>query len=309
MARKPGIGFIAPSGQVLDLAALDRAVDYFKAHGWRVVAPAAVRRVHQRFAGEDHQRIAALHAMAARDDVQVVMAVRGGYGLSRLLDGIDCAALAASGKVFVGHSDFTALQCAGYAYGRMPSIAGPMATYDFGAEQVNAFTEAHFWRVIHGEADEIEVACTSPRGAAGRGAVLKGPLWGGNLALLANLAGTPYMPRISGGLLFVEDINEHPYRIERMLYQLMHAGILGRQKALLLGDFSAYRLAENDNGFDFDAMVAHLRERLSIPVLTGLPFGHVRDKLSLPFGVRASLEISANGYRLAYRGDFAKSAK
>jgi muramoyltetrapeptide carboxypeptidase len=301
MARKPGIGFIAPSGQVLDMAALDRAIEYFKDRGWRVVAPAAIRRVHQRFAGEDGQRVAALHAMAARDDVQVVMAVRGGYGLSRLLDRLDYKALAASGKTFVGHSDFTALLCAGYAHGRMRGIAGPTATHDFGAAEVSAFTEAHFWRVIDGKADAVEVACDMPRAAGGKFAGrIRGRLWGGNLALVANMAGTPYMPRIRDGLLFVEDINEHPYRIERMLYQLLHAGILGRQKALLLGDFSAYTLGANDNGFDCAAVVAHLRERLPIPVLTGLPFGHVRDKLSLPFGAPATLEIGAGGYRLAY---------
>jgi muramoyltetrapeptide carboxypeptidase len=306
MARKLGIGFIAPSGQVLDMAALERAIDYFRAHGWRVVAPAAVRRVHQRFAGDDRQRIDALHAMAARDDVQVVMAVRGGYGLSRLLDGIDCRALAASGKVFVGHSDFTALLCAGYANGRMHGIAGPMATYDFGAAEVSAFTERHFWRVIHGEADEVEVACAMPRGTPGLPGKVSGRLWGGNLALIANLAGTRYLPRMRGGILCVEDINEHPYRVERMLYQLLHAGVLAQQKALLLGDFSDYKLGANDNGFDLAAVVAQLRAQLPIPVLTGLPFGHVRDKFSLPFGGHATLEMAAGGYRVEYRAERSK---
>ena len=298
MSRKPGIGFIAPSGQLLDAASLLRSIDYFKARGWRVVAPAAIRSVHQRFAGDDAARVAALHAMAARDDVDLVMAVRGGYGLSRLLGKFDYARLAASGKRFIGHSDFTALLCAGYANGKLAGIAGPTACHDFGAAHVSAFTERHFWRVIDGLPDAITVPCVLPRGAP-RGS-FKGRLWGGNLALVAHLAGTRYLPKISGGLLFVEDINEHPYRIERMLYQLLHAGILGRQRALLLGDFSAYKLAENDNGFDFDSMVAHLRAHLQIPVLTGLPFGHVRDKLSLPFGGMAALEIGRGEYRLGY---------
>lgn len=298
MPRKPGIGFIAPSGQLQDEAALERSIDYFKARGWRVVAPAAIRSVHQRFAGDDAARVAALHAMAARDDVDLVMAVRGGYGLSRLLGKLDYARLAASGKRFIGHSDFTALLCAGYANGKLAGIAGPTACYDFGALHISAFTERHFWRVIEGLPDEITVACVLPRSAP-RG-LFKGRLWGGNLALVAHLAGTRYLPKISGGLLFVEDINEHPYRIERMLYQLLHAGILGRQRALLLGDFSAYKLSGNDNGFDFDSMVAHLRANLPIPVVTGLPFGHVRDKLSLPFGGMATLEIARGEYRLGY---------
>lgn len=295
MARKPGIGFIAPSGQVTDGAALERAEAYFRARGWRVVIPAAVRAVHQRFAGTDRARLAALHAMAARDDVQLVMAVRGGYGLSRLLAGIDYAALAASGKRFIGHSDFTALLAAGWAHARLPGIMGPTACYDFGAEQVSPFTEAHFWRVIEGEPSEVEVACASPREVE-----LRGRLWGGNLALVAALAGTPHLPRVRDGILFIEDINEHPYRIERMLYQLIHAGVLGRQRALIFGDFNGYRLAPNDNGYDLPALVAHLRGVIDIPVLTGLPFGHIRDKLSIPFGAPARLAIGRRAYRLSY---------
>ena len=293
--KKRGIGFIAPSGRLLDEAGLERAIGYFKAHGWRVVAPAAIRRVDQRFAGSDAVRLAALHAMAARDDVDIVMAVRGGYGLSRLLDGIDYPLLAGSGKRFVGHSDFTALLCAGYAHGKMRGLAGPTATYDFGAVEVSPFTESHFWRVIDEGNDEIVVADRATRTGN-----FAGRLWGGNLALIAHLAGTRHLPRITNGILYVEDINEHPYRIERMLYQLLHAGVLARQKALLLGDFSEYALGASDNGFDFESMVEHLRTRLAIPVLTGLPFGHVRDKLTLPFGAPAMLDVGRREYRLRY---------
>jgi muramoyltetrapeptide carboxypeptidase len=295
MARKPGIGFIAPSGQVLDEAALERAVDYFERRGWRVVVPAAVRAMHQRFAGTDVARLKALHAMAARDDVQLVMAVRGGYGLSRLIDGIDYAALAASGKRFVGHSDFTALLAAGWRHARLPGIMGPTACYDFGAEQLSAFTESHFWRTIEGEGSTVEVAGESPREAD-----LRGRLWGGNLALIAALAGTRHLPRMRGGILFVEDINEHPYRVERMLYQLLHAGVLAAQKALILGDFSGYRLGANDNGFDLPAVAEQLHDVAGIPVLTGLPFGHIRDKLSIPFGAPSRLEIGRRSWRLSY---------
>ena len=298
MAKKPGIGLISPSGQVLDQAALERSVDYFKSRGWRVVLPAAARRVHQRFAGDDAARVAALHAMAARDDVDLVMATRGGYGLSRLLGDIDWAKLAASGKRFVGHSDFTALLCAGYAKGRLDGIAGPTACADFGAEAVSDFTERHFWHVVAGRETDITLACDLPRNLPT--GTVKGRLWGGNLALVAHLAGTPYLPRLRDGILFIEDINEAPYRVERMLYQLLHAGVLGHQRAILFGDFSAYKLAPNDNGFDLDAVVAQVRKVTGVPVLTGLPFGHVRDKLSLPMGAPASIEIGRREYRLRY---------
>lgn len=296
MARKPGIGFIAPSGQVLDPEALERAIAYFRARGWKVVAPAALAQAHLRFAGIDARRLHALHAMAARDDVQLVMAVRGGYGLSRLLDQIDYALLAKSGKRYVGHSDFTALLCAGYAHGKLAGLCGPMAGYDFGARGISAYTETHFWNMIEQGRDEVSVAGGSA-GAFGAA----GPLWGGNLALIAHLAGTPYVPRIRGGLLYIEDINEHPYRVERMILQLQYAGVLARQRALILGDFSEYKLAASDNGYDFATMVAHLRVSLPIPVFTGLPFGHVRDKLTLPFGGKAVLEAGRDGWHLEYR--------
>jgi muramoyltetrapeptide carboxypeptidase len=296
MARKPGIGFIAPAGQVVDAEALERAVAYFRARGWRVVVPAAVTRATHRFAGTETQRLAALHAMAARTDVEVVLAVRGGYGLSRLLQDIDYGLLARSGKRFVGHSDFTALLSAAYAQGKLSGFSGPMACYDFGAREISAFTEHHFWRMMDEGHDKISV-CVAGEVAGFRAT---GTLWGGNLALVAHLAGTPYLPLVNKGILYLEDINEHPYRVERMILQLKLAGVLARQRAIVLGDFSDYKLAPNDNGYDFDAMVGHLRESIGIPILTGLPFGHIRDKLTLPFGGKAVLESAAGGWQLAY---------
>ena len=293
-AKRPCIGFIAPSGQVLDLAAFERAVAYFNERGYRVICPVAVSRSHQRFAGSDQVRLRALHAMLGRAEVDLVMAVRGGYGISRLLDRIDYRRIAESGKILVGHSDFTALTAAQYAHGKTIGYCGPTAAYDFGAEQVSAFTAHHFFGVLHQPRHAVEINVANPYRftTAGR-------IWGGNLAMLAHLAGTPYLPRINNGILFVEDISEQPYRIERMLYQLQYAGVLKRQRALLLGNFSGYQLAPNDNGYNFETMVDHLRERLDIPVITGLPFGHCRDKLTIPFGARASLEVSHSGFSLA----------
>ena len=295
--KRPCIGLIAPSGQVLDDVALERAVAYFKARAYRVVCPAAVSRSHQRFAGSDQARLMALHAMLGRAEVDVVMAVRGGYGLSRLLDRIDYRQIAGSGKILVGHSDFTALTAAQYAHGNTIGYCGPTAAYDFGAEQVSAFTEGHFFGVLEQPRHVVEVTAANPYRFA-----TTGRIWGGNLAMIAHLAGTPYLPRIRNGILFVEDINEHPYRIERMLYQLHYAGLLKQQRALLLGDFSGYQLGANDNGYHFETMVEHLRERLGIPVLTGLPFGHCRDKLTIPFGAQAVLEVSRGSFALTLSG-------
>ena len=117
--------------------------------------------------------------------------------------------------------------------------------------------------------------------------------------LVAHLVGTPYLPSIEGGILFLEDVAEHPYRIERMLYQLHHAGVLARQRALLLGAFTEYDLNANDAGYDLDAAIAQLRSVTRVPIFTGLPFGHVRDKLTLPVGGRADLDVHDGHARLA----------
>ena len=126
--------------------------------------------------------------------------------------------------------------------------------------------------------------------------------------MLVHLLGTPYFPEIDGGILFLEDVNEHPYRVERMLLQLLHAGVIGRQQAVLLGDFSGYKLGPMENGYDFDAMLAYVRQRLPVPVLTGLEFGHIRRRVTLPFGGHAHLTSNETGFTLQV-GDYPTLAR
>jgi muramoyltetrapeptide carboxypeptidase len=286
--------FIAPSGALTHEANLDRAAAYFSARGWQVEASDNIWQRHERFAGNDELRLQELHA-AARSDAQVVMAVRGGYGLSRLLSRINWNLIRASKKIWIGHSDFTAFHLALLAQTKASSLAGPMACYDFGADALSPFTERHFWRLLEdGEVNVKVKASGQPKLA------VEGRLWGGNLTVLSSLVGTPYLPQVRGGLLFLEDIHEHPYRVERMLYQLALSGCLKQQRAVLLGDFSGYALSAHDNGYDFDRMVAHLRERFKVPILTGLPFGHCTDKLTLPVGAMASVVSERGGYRLTF---------
>jgi len=142
------------------------------------------------------------------------------------------------------------------------------------------------------------------RGAVADGAAdnplldVSGKLWGGNLAMMVSLLGTPYFQALEQGICFIEDVSEHPYRVERMVLQLFYAGALEGQRALVLGDFSGYKLSPVDNGYDFDSMVAYLRQRLPIPVLTGLPFGHIKERATLPYGGMAHLLSSERGFDL-----------
>lgn len=274
----PGIYLVSPSSAIADGAALDRAVQRLRALGHAVVLDRGARLVHQRFAGTDRQRVNAIHR-AVRQAQPVVMATRGGYGLSRILPFIDWQAVADSGKTFVGLSDFTAFNLALLARTGAISYSGPTAVFDFGARQVDPLTQSLFQETMTGELQilSFEAPDADPVDA-------RGILWGGNLAMVASLLGTPFFPDIDGGILFLEDVSEHPFRIERMLTQLWHAGVLQRQKAILLGQFTDYRLAAHDNGYDLDTVVQWLRKTVRVPVITGLPYGHVPVKATLPVG-------------------------
>jgi muramoyltetrapeptide carboxypeptidase len=289
-----GIAVVAPGGYAPDSAAVERGISRLQAKGIAVHNYYDHARLYQRFGATDDERLAQLHAAARDPGVQVVVALRGQYGMTRLLDRIDYDLLAASGKIFVGFSDMTALHLALLARtGSTNSYAGPMFAGDFGALEPVDFTLDNFWQCLAGPTHAIAwQAADNPE------AEVSGTVWGGNLAMLVSVLGTEYFPRVDGGILFVEDINEHPYRIERMLLQLQQAGVLGRQRALVLGDVSGYRLNPADNGYDFEAMLSYLRAVLPIPVLTGLPFGHIPRRVTIPFGAQARLVSGSEGLRL-----------
>jgi muramoyltetrapeptide carboxypeptidase len=295
MTPSYGIGLYAPAGFTTDGSAIERAVSRLEAAGHRVVVDPTVASRWQRFSAPDDERLAAIMRMASDPAVEIAIATRGGYGWSRLLDRIDFAAVAAGRKRWLGHSDFTAFQLAALAQQGMVSFAGPMAAYDFGAEAPSAFTLEHCWGLFGAQRYTVECKLDGPGSFDAEGI-----LWGGNLAMLSHLAGTPYLPRVDGGILFLEDTGEHPYRIERMLYQLHFAGLLERQRAVILGHFSDYELGRNDNGYDIGAMIEHVRSRFDIPVFAGLPFGHCRDKLTLPVGGHCRLTVTAGDARLTF---------
>ncbi|CDG82947.1 muramoyltetrapeptide carboxypeptidase [Janthinobacterium agaricidamnosum] len=289
-----GIAIAAPGGYALDPDALQRGIERLREQGCLVHNYYDPAQKFQRFGGTEAGRLAQLHAAAADPEVQVVMALRGSYGISRILPDIDFDAMAASGKLFVGYSDFTAFHMGLMARTGRGSFAGPMFCDDFIRDEPVDFTLQQLWDCLQGPSHTI-----TARASGNPQVDLSGKLWGGNLAMLVHLLGTPYFPHIDGGILFVEDVNEHPYRVERMLLQLFHAGVIGRQQAVLLGDFSLYRLGEQDNGYDFDAMLAYLRQRLPVPLLTGLEFGHIKRRVTLPFGGQARLRSDADGFELS----------
>jgi muramoyltetrapeptide carboxypeptidase len=290
---------------VRDKPAFRRGIARLKASGHSVEVDEAALSSHMRFAGDDATRVAAI-ARAAASGAQVALISRGGYGLTRILPDLPYKALAKAiekGTHFVGVSDFTALQCALLAKTGAPTWAGPALGEDFGVEGTpDDIMEACFddllcgqgegtgWRLPRTDVPGLPVPKKPVEGAPNlhiRNAVL----WGGNLTVLCSLLGTPWFPAIKGGVLFLEDVNEHPYRIERLLTQLLHAGVLGQQKAVLLGGFTRYKPVPHDKGFKLQTVVDWLRSKVAIPVLTGLPYGHVPTKVVLPVGQKVELLV------------------
>ena len=281
----------SPSSAVRDKASFKRGIKRLQAQGHQVEVDPDALSSHMRFAGDDETRLNAI-ARAAASGANIAMISRGGYGLTRLLTKLPYKAIAKSidnGTQYVGLSDFTAFQLAVYAKTQRITWQGPELGKDFGPEH---------------EPDDIMQACFDDLCLEqGEGTGWRMPvdaiqktvkvnnavLWGGNLAVLTSLLGTPFFPLVKKGVLFLEDVGEHPYKIERMLTQLFNAGVLQNQKAIVFGQFTSYKLISHDKGFKLKTVIDRLQTQLKIPVLTGLPFGHVPTKVLLPIGAKVDL--------------------
>jgi muramoyltetrapeptide carboxypeptidase len=283
----------SPAGVLRSVVPLRRAAARLGKLGFDVSIDEAATAKMQRFAGDDDTRLAALHRVAAARP-SVALATRGGYGLTRLLDRIDWRRVAKSveaGTRWVGMSDMTSLQLGLLAHAGGITWAGPLACDDFGRSAseggVDDVTEACFVEAMSGELEAI--GFRTEAGLDGLSA--RGTLWGGNLTVLNSLLATPHWPTVKGGILFVEDVNEHPYRIERNLLQLQQAGVLDQQKAVLVGSVSNYRKSPLDRGYAVGAMLARIRAATRTPIVPGLPFGHVPTKVTMPVGADVRLVV------------------
>ncbi|MCU5774762.1 muramoyltetrapeptide carboxypeptidase [Erwiniaceae bacterium BAC15a-03b] len=291
---------VAPSGYCHNQAAAQRGIERLTAAGHRVENRAVISRRFQRFAGDDSERLQDINALATLPALpDIVLAVRGGYGATRLLDQVDYTALrqlAGKPLAICGHSDFTALQLALLTQSGLITFSGPMLCGNFGAEQLSDFTVEHFWRAITQPEFRVEWQTSAPD------TQVSGRLWGGNLAMIASLVGTPWLPQGDDGMLVIEDVNEHPFRTERMLLQLHQSGILARQRAIITGSFTGATLSDYDNGFDFPDVWQRIRALTGLPVITDLAFGHDQDTVTLPLGAQAVLQVNQGRSQLSIKG-------
>jgi len=294
------IGICAPSGFLPAPEKLSLAVTRLESHGYKVVVTPSVLARDGYCAGSAESRLADLHRLVEDPSIDLIMAARGGFGLSHLLPHIDWKACAKSQKLFCGFSDFTALHLALYSQTGQISLAGPMAVTDFAGSDESALHAEHFWALVSSQRSAEHIYPEWQNDQAHQPQKIEGTLWGGNLSLVTHLVGTPWFPQIEGGLLFLEDIGEAPYRIERMLMQLDLSGVLAKQSAIILGAFTGCEPPEGAAAqYHLSEVITGLRKRFAGPVISGLPFGHIKDKFTLPFGAPATLRIDGLNCRLS----------
>ena len=264
--------------------------------GFRVEEGSSIRRRHGFLAGNDSERADDIQRMFKDREVRAVIALRGGYGSGRLLDILDWDIIGANPKVLLGHSDLTALLNAVHQRTRMVTFWGPMAGYDLGRSP-SLFKLRHLRSVTCSAAAPIRLPASPPSPRRKLRVISPGkveaPLVGGNLSIIASLIGTPYEIDTSGRLFFFEDVDEEPYKIDRMLNQLSLAGKLRDAAGIIVGYCvdceSSGRMRRS---FRLAEVLDHWLSPLDVPVIYGLPIGHEGEKITLPIGVRARLDAS-----------------
>ncbi|PSJ79403.1 LD-carboxypeptidase [Neisseria iguanae] len=296
---------VAPSGFAESYDHVNVGLTRLYNAGFTVTNQQAGSRRYQRFAGTDAERINDFQEVASGrvKTPKVLMGLRGGYGAARLLPGIDFASLGARmrerGTLFLGFSDVCAVQLALLAKGNMMSFAGPMVYSEFGKPNPSVYTMDLFIRGTTSATNTLDIAAIQRSDVN-----VEGTLWGGNLSVLASLAGTAYMPDIQGGILFIEDVGEQPYRIERMLNTLYLSGVLKKQRAIIFGDFRMGTIRDvYDSSYDLSAVINQIYRVTRVPVLSGFPFGHITNKATFPLGAHAKVRSNGSGgYSVTFSG-------
>lgn len=292
-ALQPGdtIGIIAPAGPV-DQTELTRGVDRLKAMGFHPVIGESVAKQSRYLAGEDQERVADLHRMFLDLEIRAIVCARGGYGTARILPYLDLELIRKHPKIFVGSSDVTPLL--NYLRQRLSLVTfhGPMVAPNFGRTPT-PLGDDWFRKILAGGVDNPSDGCLMVEGIQVlKGGQAEGHLVGGCLTLLCSTLGTPYEIETDGSILVLEDVNESPYRIDRMLTQLKAASKLRNVKGMIFGKMPGCQ-PPSDAGFSLEDVVRDLLSDLSIPVLFGFPAGHGRDQVTLPLGIRARVDGEA----------------
>lgn len=293
------IGIAAPASPPNEPEFIRFGIETVELMGFRVKPAAHLFDRSGYLAGDDATRAADLNALFADESVDAIFCVRGGYGSSRLLPLLDYDAIRSNPKVLLGYSDITALLLSIYHKTGLVTFHGPIAGQTF-----SPYTLAEFKKVLLAPQPPVLIAAPPPF-ERGEGRVEKenritrlvpgkvqGRLLGGNLSLVSHLIGTPYMPDLSGAILFLEDVSEAIYSVDRMLTQLWLSGDLQKVAGIAFGKFSELRSSEWLQNRLLEDVLAERARALHIPAVMGLMIGHVGDQTTVPLGCLAELDAS-----------------
>lgn len=287
------VGLIAPASPISD-EKYQKAVENLTRLGFVIREGKSLRARNGHLAGADAERLADLHWAFSDPEVEAVWCVRGGYGCTRLLPGVDFGLIRRNAKPFIGYSDVTALHLAIGKKTGLVTFHGPV-----GASDYTDFTLNHFRRVLMLPSPRHEIALPGEGDillgdeyrpeiiTAGRA---EGRLTGGNLSLLAALVGTPFCPSFRGKIVFIEEVGEQPYRVDRLLTQLLQGTDLAQAAGLALGVFADCQPKREEFSLTLSATLRDRLGGLGIPVVYGLPFGHISNQATLPYGTWAELD-------------------
>ncbi len=289
------IGIVSPASSPDDVAKIESGVNYLEKLGYRVEVGKNVGKSAGYLAGSDDERLEDLQNMFKNKKIKAIICVRGGYGSPRILDKIDYKIIAHNPKIFVGYSDITALQMAFLAKTGLITFAGPMLAVDF-SDKVNTFTEEMFWALL---TSNKKFGKISPPGDEkmfhlNSGSV-KGRVVGGNLSLISSLVGTGYLPDIKDKILFIEEVGELPYRIDRMLNQLRLAKVLTKASGAILGAFTECNETDpSKKTLTLGEVISEYFGKLDIPVVYNFKHGHLKENITIPYGVMFKINASKN---------------
>jgi muramoyltetrapeptide carboxypeptidase len=288
------IGIVSPASRIVDPTRIEKGVAYLERQGYRTVLGKNILHTYGYLAGTDEERIADLHEMFVHPEVKAIMCIRGGYGTPRLLSLINYRLVARHPKIFVGYSDITSLQLALWKKCGLVSFQGPMVGVDL-ADPLDTYTEELFWRLLTSPKKAGQVIPSGEPVSVVRSGKASGRLLGGNLAHLVAIMGTVHQPSLKDSLLFVEDIGEEPYRIDRMLTQLRHAKVLDQARAILGGQFTDCGPKDPEKpSLSIETIFQEIGGMISKPILAGIPFGHEARKMTIPMGIRGRVDADAH---------------
>ena len=298
------IGIVAPSSPQRDDERLRRGIRYFESLGYRVRLGEHLWERHGYLAGTDEERLDDLNAMIRDPQVRMIIAGRGGYGMTRIIERVDYAALGRARKIVVGFSDVTALNFAALAKSKLVTFSGAMPGVDFADATVDAFAEESFWAAVTSTKalGTVPSPDDTPIAPLARGRA-DGWLLAGNLTLAAALCGSRWLPKTTGAIMLLEEIGEEAYRVDRLLSQLWNAGAMRGLAGLALGAFTdaAPRRVSVDP-LPIEEVFAEYVRRAAVPAIGGISYGHIARKLTLPLGVRARLDGTRGTLRLVESG-------